>query len=343
MVITSTDIKSNMPEKDGDQDLIAEKHSDESNLPTSMEIKPVLVSTLPDFKDELEMFRYFGVDPRQVGENSNSADSDSIAAGLATQIAQSAGRDVSPNGSIDGTFLTEMEPEADRLIDELSMLLATVTEAESVKASIDLLTSFNYESKEQPEPVRIELTGLDFADVTDAVIYLKDDAHAQVTGVSQAFFHDRSSGKIFGKDVHAFAYDTATVESDGGSVIAAGRTAVFVQGGWVGAKDETVAHVQGGAAVQANDDAIILADGPCMIDASGNSAVLVNSAQVRIRLLSENAGIILMDAQIPAPEVETLDGRPARAYQLVTAESPYALEKMLDLSLREAVRRKQLQ
>ncbi len=292
------------------------------------------VTTLPEFEDDLELLRYFGIE---------LIDSEALPNDQSDQLppaqANSELIDFAPEHQ-DDTLLQE-RPDADP-IEELAKLLASAEEAEAIKSNFELLHTLRDEDIALKEVEVIRLNDLSFGQINNAVAHLTDEAHAMVEGKSQVFFHDRSSGKIFGQEVFAFVYDHATIESVDSRVIAAGRAVVYANGGWIGAKDESIVYAKGDSSVQATGDAIIVVEGDCSVEASETVAVLVNSASVRIRLLSTDACIILMDVNLPIPEIETTDKNPPLLHQLVSIDSPLGLEKMMELSFRESQRRERL-
>lgn len=306
-----------------------------SKKPTAAENQlqtEVYESKLPEFENKLDLLSYFGIevfDPNAIESNSES------------EIDQTASEllDFDPNADMPVTAESNAEPDP---LEELALLLATAEEAESVRTNFAMLHSLREEDIALKEVPVIRLNDLSFGQVTDAVAHLTDEAHALVEGKSQVFFHDRSSGKIFGQEVYAFVYDHATVESVDSRVIAAGRAAVYADGGWIGAKDESIVYVKGDAIVQATGDAIIVAEGKSLIEASGTVAVLVSGPAVRVRLLSQDACVIMMNPEVPPPEIETPDHSPPKFHQLVGIESPLGLEKMMELSFRESQRRERL-
>jgi hypothetical protein len=296
------------------------------------------VTTLPEFENDLDLLSYFGIDlfdPIAVSpdgpdlESMTEPSSDLI--DFAPEAPDETDSADEPTGSL------EADP-----IEELALLLATAEEAEALKSKFEMLHALREEDIALKEVEVIRLNDLSFGQINNAVAHLSDEAHALVEGKSQAFFHDRSSGKIFGKEVYAFVYDHATVESVESCVIAAGRAVIYADGGWIGAKDEAIVHAKGNSTVQAAGDAIVVAEGNSSIEAAGTAAVLVNSPTVRVRLISEDACIILMDLQMPIPEIETPDRNPPKIHQLVSIDSPLGLEKMMELSFREAQRRERL-
>lgn len=297
-----------------------------AEAPLQAEVKD---STLPEFEDKLDLLSYFGIevfDPKAFESNSESETSSALL-------------DFAPNAVTPGTEDSNADPDP---LEELALLLATAEEAESVRTNFAMLHSLREEDIALQEVPVIRLNDLSFGQVTDAVAHLTDEAHALVEGKSQVFFHDRSSGKIFGQEVYAFVYDHATVESVDSRVIAAGRAAVYADGGWIGAKDESIVYVKGDSIVQATGDAIIVAEGKSLIEASGTVAVLVSSPAVRVRLLSQDACVIMMNMEVEPPEIETPDHSPPKLHQLVGIESPLGLEKMMELSFRESQRRERL-
>lgn len=320
--------------------------------PPAIEEDEPYVSTLPEFENDEELLRYFGIElgkaeepedtvfapPAEPDESLSSKDNAEI---LNFAPGEDPGEPEEPEEQEIPQEPEALSAESDP-IEELARLLATAEEAEAVKLNFEVLHTLRDEDIAIKEVEVIRLSDIAFAQIEDAVVDLQEEAHAVVTGKSQAFFHDRSSGKINGEEVYAFVYDHATVESVGSRVIAAGRAVVYADGGWIGAKDEAIVYAKGDAKVQANGDAIIVAEGTTMIEAFGTASVLVNSPQVKVRLISEDACVILMDLQSPIPEIETLDRSPPKVHQLVSIDSPLGLEKMMELSFREAQRRERL-
>lgn len=329
------------PEKQSQQPL------PDSNTPVH-EDEPY-VSTLPEFASDEERLRYFGLNPADFGFAIESAKPTQASAKMPD--AQSAGEilDFSPDSNEEDihNFAPEMD-EQEQLqkevdpIEELAALLATAQEAESVKLNVEMLHHLRDEDIALQEVEVIRLTEMGFAQVKNGVIDLKNESHALITGKSQAFFHDRTSGKLHGEDVYAFVYDYATVESRGARIIAAGHALIYAEGGSIGAKDESIVYAKGGARVKAHGDVIVVAEDRCYIEAYGTASVLVNSPYARIRLLSDSASVIVMDLVGDIPKVETSDRTPPKVYQLVSIDSPLGLEKMMELSFREAQRKDRL-
>jgi hypothetical protein len=297
---------------------------------------------LPEFQSDRDLLEYFGIelfDPERADfleqpkppetlqeEEISNAELDPLVAGLTN---------FSPE---DDKSLLDLDP-----IDELANLLATAEEAEAVKLSFEALHTLREEDIALKEVEVIRLSNIAFGRIHDAVVDLQEDANAIVSGKSQAFFHDRSSGKIYGEDVYAFVYDQATVQSHGSRVIAAGRAVVYAEDGWIGAKDDAFVLAQGFANVQASGDAIVIAEGSSVVEATGRAAVMVNSPLVKVRLLSDDASVILMDLYAQILELETLDRQPPKIHQLVSIESPLGLEKMMEISFREGNRKQRLE
>ncbi len=137
------------------------------------------------------------------------------------------------------------------------------------------------------------LTGESRLAVKDFTVVARNRASVRVRGNSSVFLHDDSYAELTGGNVFAFAADQATIQSHEARVVASGRTSLRAYGGWVGAKDDSIAHVEDGV-VEVQDQAIVTAEGRTEVHARGGT-VLVSDKNVLVRVQSSEARIVFLN------------------------------------------------
>lgn len=133
----------------------------------------------------------------------------------------------------------------------------------------------------------VKLAGHASGTVENGAMIGTERSNLLAKGTAQVFLRGNATGELYGNEVYGFADGHSTAVARGAKLIAAGRATVNVEGGWVGVKDEAVAHVKDGNA-EVVGHGIVIAEGLTTVSARGGT-VLVSDRDVKVHIKSADA------------------------------------------------------